>query len=470
MPGRFAAGEALDLLAPGPVLAGFAADACDSGLARLSDDELVGLLCAARRLSSWQASMEFAAVCELDARRRRAAARPESSRLGDHISAELAAALTLTARSADSLLGLARCLARIPVVLRALAAGLIDRGRAEVFATELSALSDVAAAAIAAAFCGPAAAMTTGQLRAALRSMVLMIDPDAARRRAERGRADSRVETWQEGTGNAALAGRELPAAEVVAADKRIAAIARALKQAGASGSMDQLRAAVFSALLTGRDPQDLLPEPPIDQAPAGSPQCPSRDQPDTSRPSASQADAASARYGDQPGRGLAALTGSVNLTMPLSAWLGQSDAPGEAAGLGPLDADTCRDLAGRLAAGRDTHWCMTLTGPDGRALAHACARGSPGAGGTSPSATASEPARWLATLDFNWLERGSCTHQRQTRAYRPGDTLRKLVKVRQRTCAFPGCRRPATACDDDHTIAYEQGGRTCECNLAPPR
>ena len=40
-----------------------------------------------------------------------------------------------------------------------------------------------------------------------------------------------------------------------------------------------------------------------------------------------------------------------MNLTMPLTAWLGLSDQPGEAAGLGALDAGTCRDLADMLAA-----------------------------------------------------------------------------------------------------------------------
>jgi hypothetical protein len=39
---------------------------------------------------------------------------------------------------------------------------------------------------------------------------------------------------------------------------------------------------------------------------------------------------------------------------------------------------------------------------------------------------------------------------------------------VRQRTCSFPGCRRPARRCDLDHTVPYDQGGATCECNLAP--
>ena len=62
----------------------------------------------------------------------------------------------------------------------------------------------------------------------------------------------------------------------------------------------------------------------------------------------------------------------------------------------------------------------------------------------------------------------GLCDHRHESDGYRPSQTLRTLVKERQRTCAFPGCRRPARQCDDDHTVPYDQGGATCECNLAP--
>src|SRR5215467_7842924 len=120
----------LDALAPDPVLAGLVQDALDAGLERRSDDELVGLLRAARRLTSWQAGVELAVVGELDARRRAQAVRPGWSRVSEHVSDELAAALTLTGRSADELLGLARELARIPTVLTALLAGRIDPARA----------------------------------------------------------------------------------------------------------------------------------------------------------------------------------------------------------------------------------------------------------------------------------------------------------------------------------------------------
>src|SRR5207245_4049414 len=111
----------------------------------LTDDALVGLLRASRRLSAWQSGIELAAVAELDARRLRESRRPGWSRVSEHVAAELAAALVLTGRSADALLGLARGLARLPAVRRALLAGRIDRARALVFGSELSALTDQAA-------------------------------------------------------------------------------------------------------------------------------------------------------------------------------------------------------------------------------------------------------------------------------------------------------------------------------------
>lgn len=51
---------------------------------------------------------------------------------------------------------------------------------------------------------------------------------------------------------------------------------------------------------------------------------------------------------------------------------------------------------------------------------------------------------------------------------YQPGEPLRRFVQARQRRCAWPGCERPARACELDHTIPHRLGGPTCECNLAP--
>jgi hypothetical protein len=66
---------------------------------------------------------------------------------------------------------------------------------------------------------------------------------------------------------------------------------------------------------------------------------------------------------------------GSVNLTMPLATWLGVAELPGMAAGYGPLDADTSRELAALLAGQPGARWCITLTGRRGQAIAHGCAR-----------------------------------------------------------------------------------------------
>jgi hypothetical protein len=222
----FAADGPLDSLSPGPALAGFTADAFENGLGKLSDDELVGVLLAARRLSSWQEALELTAVSELDARRLRQAARPGWSRTSEHVSDELAAALVLTGRSADSLLGLSRELDRLHMVLASLREGRIDRARAVVFATELTLLTKIQACAIAAALIRPAEKMTTSQLRAAIRALILATCPgsgrDRDRERAERARREARVEVWPEGSGNAAIAGRELPESEVIAADQRL--------------------------------------------------------------------------------------------------------------------------------------------------------------------------------------------------------------------------------------------------------
>ncbi|HEY5359783.1 MAG TPA: hypothetical protein VIJ82_19220 [Streptosporangiaceae bacterium] len=167
-----------------------------------------------------------------------------------------------------------------------------------------------------------------------------------------------------------------------------------------------------------------------------------------------------------------------MHLTMPLAAWLGLSDAPGTIDGVGAADAMTCRDLARALAGRTGTRWCLTITGPDARAVGHACATTGPPQGSSpdGPSPGRAPPGQrwpggpeWLAGLTIHWLETGDCSHRRETATYRPSPRLSHLVKVRNPTCSAPGCRRRAVNCDDDHTIPYDRGGRTCECNLTPP-
>jgi hypothetical protein len=163
-------------------------------------------------------------------------------------------------------------------------------------------------------------------------------------------------------------------------------------------------------------------------------------------------------------------LTGIINLTMPISAHAYLTDRPGEIAGSGPADADTCRDLAHWMARDPATKWCLTLVDPDGRAVAHACAKQAPPTPAGPPKAVdlAGRLTDWLRRLRLEFLERDPCTHQRETLAYRPTRLLRHLITTRNRTCTEPGCTRPAHRCDLDHSVPYAQGGRTCECGLGP--
>jgi len=239
---RFEAGGVADGLPPGPVLAGFAADVWDSGLARVSDDELIGVLRAARRLTSWATAMELAAARHLWFRRE-AEENAGDTGAAARVDAEIAAALTLTARAADTELGLAIALGRLPLTSAALAAGAIDAPRAKAIAEEVTGLSDEHTAAVEQAVITAAGRQTTGQLRAATRRAALTADPAAARKRKEEALREARVERWSEHAGTAALAGRDLPPAAVLAADSNLTALAKQLKAAGTPGTLDTLRA-----------------------------------------------------------------------------------------------------------------------------------------------------------------------------------------------------------------------------------
>ena len=59
------------------------------------------------------------------------------------------------------------------------------------------------------------------------------------------------------------------------------------------------------------------------------------------------------------------------------------------------------------------------------------------------------------------------CTHVDAASGYGIPDRMRDLIEVRDQDCGFPICRRPASRCDLDHTIPYDQGGPTCPCNIS---
>ena len=58
-------------------------------------------------------------------------------------------------------------------------------------------------------------------------------------------------------------------------------------------------------------------------------------------------------------------------LTLPLATLLGLSEAPGEAAGYGPLDPDTGRALARAAVGHPGAGWHLIITDPHGRAVGY---------------------------------------------------------------------------------------------------
>jgi hypothetical protein len=495
----FAVGGFADAALPGQWLGQVLAAATAEGLGGLKDDELAGVLRGWQRQIGYGQGQLARAVIELASRR---AAR--SSRAAEHLHDELAIELTLTRRSAARLVEISDGLDRIPDVLDELTSGTIDWPKACIFVEELAVLPDDQARALAARLLGAAPQQTTGQLRATLARAVLAADPSAAHRRRQLGRADTRVEMWHEPSGNAALSGRELAPAEAIAADAGLTADAGWLRDHGLTGTLAELRAAAFIARLSGQDLASLLAAAERSTADTGavdvsadgssatgdstaagngtadgsiigrvagdgSTTGPAADGHRVDAVGASNIDTANdfadrggdPRSGPSFGGGLRA-HGTIHLTMPLAALAGLNDAPGEVAGYGPADAATCRELAARLAAVAATRWCFTITSPDGSAAAHACARAGPQAG--QPVIT------WAAGLQdkLQFLQSGTCQHLREAPGYAWPAKLRHLIEVRQRTCSAPGCRRPAVACDIDHTRPYDQGGPTCECNGSP--
>ena len=141
------------------------------------------------------------------------------------------------------------------------------------------------------------------------------------------------------GTRNAALMGRELPPAEVLAADQRITAWARQLKKAGLEGDMDELRARAYLDLLLGQDSR-----PRRDagcQDTAGS-------EPDGSGGGSVPAGPGNPAAGAKPG----GFAGRVTVTVPLTTLSGQADRPGEIPGIGPVDPKPGANTSNRYQNG----------------------------------------------------------------------------------------------------------------------
>ena len=130
--------------------------------------------------------------------------------------------------TAEAMLDLARDLeVKLPGTKAAFRAGTLRHAKAQIIAWATAMLDPGEARAAEEKVLGRAGRLTPGGLRSAIARAVMEVAPEKARKRREDAAKDARVQRWAEDSGNAALAGRELPPDEVLAADQRISWWAR---------------------------------------------------------------------------------------------------------------------------------------------------------------------------------------------------------------------------------------------------
>ncbi|GAA4781124.1 HNH endonuclease signature motif containing protein [Microbacterium gilvum] len=115
----------------------------------------------------------------------------------------------------------------------------------------------------------------------------------------------------------------------------------------------------------------------------------------------------------------VAAIRGTVAVTIAATTLAGLDDGPAMLAGYGPIPADIARRFAADAPG-----WERIFQNPDTGAL---------------------------HTVDH----------------YTPTAAIRRLVELRDGTCRAPGCMQPAHRCEKDHTVEWERGGPTCAGNLS---
>ncbi len=471
--------------------------------ALLSAAELIDAAIGYEHLAAWATAGQQVMLAEFHRRPADGTVRPaattadpaaESAARREWAVDEIGLALTLAPAAAATRMAHAD---RAATVLRPtrdlLSTGRISPDRARLIADMLADYDDAVAKAVQHRVLGRAPEQTWGQLRAALTHAIAAVVPDPAKRH-HKARRQRRVELWPGRDGMATLAA-QLTAPEATASFEWITRLARGTDCASPDsnspdgvagrgrGSMDRRRADVLVALLTGRLVATTTPTAtPAGTTPAGATAAgataagataagatPAGATPAGATPAGATAAGATpagataagtadgiadgtADGSDDPGgagdpgdagdaggaggggggvdrevgsRVLAAPVSAhrplIHVTVPLTTLMGLHDEPGELAGYGPIPAPIAR----QIAADPDCTWRRLLTDPVSGTL-----------------------------LDYG------------RRTYRPPAPLAGFLRARDGACRYPGCRRPAVACEIDHVQPWQHGGTTSEDNL----
>ncbi len=219
------------------------------GLAGLSDDQLIGVIAAVRRLESRTAWYLMAAVGEFTARN------TGEGCVEEFAADQLAHELHLTVTSATAQMDYASTVtSRLPATYAALHAGTIHPVHVRIIEEETRILSAKDAARADAVLAEAAGSLTFGKLRSTAHRLVLELDPESAERRKETARQDAHVRRFREESGNAGMVARELPPDEVLASWQHVEQRALDLRAAGIPGTLQELRVQAYLDLLQERD------------------------------------------------------------------------------------------------------------------------------------------------------------------------------------------------------------------------
>jgi hypothetical protein len=375
-------------------------------LAAVPAADLVDAAIGFERIAAWAAAQQARVLAEFARRPADDSIVPAGTREPRAFAAdEVALALTLAPRVGAERLAHAE---RMDGVLRptrdALAAGRICPGRARLVCQMLTDHDDEIAAAVQARVLSGAGKQTWSQLRAAITKALLAVVPDQAERHRTAQRRRS-VQLYPGQDGMATLVAT-LTAPDATACFDWLTRLARGVQPDPdhGVGSMDQRRADVLVALLTGRLTA-------------------TRNNPDTAPTPAGESGGATGDDPTQPVHAapVGALRPLVQVVVPITTLMGIGDEPAELAGYGPIPAH----LARQIAADPTSTWQRLLTDPASGRL-----------------------------LDLG-----------RTR-YRPPPGIAAFVRARDGECRHPTCRRTATACELDHVTEWQHGGHTSEDNL----
>ncbi|MDQ1529057.1 MAG: hypothetical protein QOH77_847 [Actinomycetota bacterium] len=373
-------------------------------------DELLDTLVWVDGVQSRAAAAKIVLVEQLRQRLAHGASDPTSRSLDERaFTAEIAAALTLSERAAENLIGVSRALVQsLPATLTALASGEISYRHAQIMVEQTVGLDADSLATLEAKVLPAASTSTPPRFASTVRKQRERLNPESIEERHVVA-LDERTVVIDEDRDGMVWVSARTSAANGLAIHDRLTTAALAMRKRGDKRTLAQLRADIFVTILLARSHKVSgkhgATVPAFDDLLDLSGDVNNTDIYNT----------------DNFVRWFRGITAEVIVSVPALSLLGHGTEPATLEGYGPIDLDTARILAGRARS-----FVRILTHPETG-----------------------------ATLSVG------------RKRYKVPKDLRMWLRVRDGTCRFPNCNRQAKRCDVDHSFEWHELGETAHDNLA---